>query len=153
MNAAGQCVAPEQETSSTTPVSVTVSDRQPVSGTAENRTPADAQQVLGATGTVRAAVARARLQGPRRCVVRPFSAAVRGQGIRRVTLYVNGRKVRTVTGRSVSSLRVDPRAYGTGVVRIAARVEYVAASGKRAQTLRMTVLRCASNAVLPRFAG
>ena len=53
-------------------------------------------------------------------------------------------------------MRIDPRAYATGALRITARVEYVAASGKRAQTLRATVLRCSQSraaAHRPRFAG
>ena len=109
--------------------------------------------MLGATETV---AARARMASPSRCVARTFRQVVRGTGIRRVTFTVNGRRVARVTGRrSAYAVRIDPRAYSTGALRITARVEYVAASGKRAQTLRATVLRCSESrtAARPRFAG
>ena len=94
------------------------------------------------------------MQGPKRCITRPYSQVLRGTGIKRVTMYVNGRKVRTMAGgRSKYVLRVNPAAARGGIIRIAAKVEYVAASGKRTQTLRATALRCAQQAVLPRFAG
>jgi hypothetical protein len=156
MNAAGECVPPQQETSSTPPVTVAAPAPPAVVAASENRVaPAPVVQVLGARGTVRQRVAAgARMQGPRRCVTRPFRQVLRGQGIKRVTLYVNGRKVRTFSGsRSTYAITIDPRKVRSGVLRVSARVEYVAASGKRAQTLRFTALRCAKQAVLPRFAG
>ena len=114
--------------------------------------------VLGAVGTIRASrervLANASLAAPRRCITRPYSAVLRGRGIRRVTMYVNGRKVRTMAGgRSSYALRVLPSQARGGVIRVAARVEYVAASGRRAQTLRMTALRCSGGAAPVRFAG
>ena len=146
---------PEQGTSSTPPVTQTVTaEPQPFVAAEQNRAEPAASQVLGATGTIRRVAARARMQGPKRCVVRPFRQVLRGTGIKRVTMYVNGRKVRTMRGgRSTYTLRVDPRSARGGVVRITAKVQYVAASGKRTQTLRATALRCAQQAVLPRFAG
>jgi hypothetical protein len=91
-----------------------------------------------------------------RCVSGAFQQVVRGTGIRRVTFTVNGRRVARVAGsRSAYAVRIDPRAHATGALRITARVEYVAASGRRAQTLRATVLRCSGSRVAarPRFAG
>jgi hypothetical protein len=154
MNSAGECVAPQQDIG-TPPTDVVVTTPPPVAATVANRQTAPApavSQVLGATGLVVAA--NARMQGPKRCVVRPFRQVLRGQGIKRVTMYVNGRKAQTMSGgRSSYSLLIDPRQYRTGVVRVSAKVEFVAASGKRPQTLSMTVLRCAKGAVAPRFAG
>jgi hypothetical protein len=110
-------------------------------------------QVLGATGMVRNASAK--LQGPKRCVTRPFRQVLNGRGVKRVTITVNGRTVRTFTAaRSTYAITIDPRRYRTRVLRVSARVEYVASSGKKAQTLRMTVLRCAAQAGQQvRFAG
>jgi hypothetical protein len=153
MNSAGECAEPKQQIDTPPLTVVVVENAPPVAATVANRQPAPAVgQVLGATGVVVAA--NARMQGPKRCVVRPFRQVLRGQGIKRVTMYVNGRKVQTMSGgRSSYSLLIDPRRYRTGVVRVSAKVEYVAASGRRAQTLSMTVLRCAKSAVQPRFAG
>lgn len=158
MNGGGQCVPPQQATSSTPPVTVVASDRPAVAASSESRAaPAPvAVQVLGARSTVRRqrVAASARMQGPRRCVAGPFRQVLRGQGIRRVTVFVNGRKVRTLTGtRSSYAITIDPRKVRSGVLKVTARVEYVAASGRRAQTLRATALRCAAQAVQPRFAG
>jgi hypothetical protein len=126
----------------------------------------DRQEVLGAvassapvaTGTLAAkskrVAAHASLRGLERCVTKPFKAVVRGRGIKRVTMFVNGKKVRTMAGgRSTYTLRVSPASARGGVIRVQARVEYVAASGKRTQTLSMTALRCQQGAVAPRFAG
>ena len=111
-----------------------------------------------ASGTLaaksRRVAANASLRGLKRCVTKPFTAVVRGRGIKRVTMFVNGKKVRTMAGgRTRYALRVSPAAARGGVIRVQARVEYVAASGKRAQTLSMTALRCQVGAVAPRFAG
>ena len=150
MSGAGECFTPRQEIGTPPPVVLATT---PVATSVANRAPAPAvSQVLGATGVV--VGASARMQGPKRCVVRPFRQVLRGQGIKRVTMYVNGRKVKTMSGRRSSyPLLVDPRRYRSGVVRITAKVEYLPASGRRAQTLSVTALRCARGAVLPRFTG
>jgi len=154
--------SPCTQTSSEPPVVTTTtfsappSSPTPVSVTVASRTTPGQSQVLGATGVIRKRVAaNARMQGPRRCVTRPFRQVLRGKGVKRVTILVNGKKVRTFRGaRSTYAITIDPRRYRTGVIRVSARVEYVAASGKRAQTLRLTVLRCAAVAGQQvRFAG
>ena len=159
---------PATETSSEPPVTQTTVDPTPsvsaqsaptpapvapVTVTVASRTPQGTSQVLGATGMVREA--NARMQGPKRCVTRPFRQVLNGRGVKRVTITVNGRTVRTFTAaRSTYAITIDPRKYRTRVLRVSARVEYVASSGKKAQTLRMTVLRCAAQAGQQvRFAG
>jgi hypothetical protein len=90
----------------------------------------------------------------RACASRSFPQVVRGTGIRRVTFTVNGRRLARIAGRRTSyTAKINPRAYSTGVLRITARVEYVAATGKRPQTLRVTVLRCTPNRIAPHFTG
>jgi hypothetical protein len=109
--------------------------------------------VLGARAVVGRVAARASMSGPKRCVTGSFRQVISGSGIKRVVVRVNGRVVRTLTGsRSRYVVRVRPRA---GVLRVTARVEFVAASRRPARTLRMTVLRCsAGNApAQARFAG
>jgi hypothetical protein len=61
--------------------------------------------------------------------------------------------VAVVKGADGRYVLVDPRAHGSRVLRMTARVEFVAASGRRAQTIRATVLRCAAQAQPVRFAG
>ena len=112
-------------------------------------------QVLGGRAAIRrAVVASARMSGPRRCVTRSFTQVIDGRGIRRITMRVNGRVVRRMTGgQRRYAVRIDPRRYAGGVVRVQASVEYVAASGRRAQTLSATVLRCAQQVARVRFTG
>jgi hypothetical protein len=124
-----------------TPVVVTIPSLAPTAG-----------QSLGELGEV--VPAQASIVRLKRCVAKPFSAIVRGRGIRRVTFYVNGRLVRTMSARKTRyALTVSPTAARNGVIRISARVQFVASSGKRAQTLRMTALRCAQGAIRPQFTG
>ena len=106
--------------------------------------------VLGATARVgRRVAARAGLVGPSRCVRRTFTARIRGTGIRRVTIFVNGRRVQVLRGNR-RHVRITPQGR---VTRVRARVEFVAASRRRPQTLSLTALRCAQQAVSPSFTG
>ena len=99
--------------------------------------------------------AGAQMSAPGACVKGSFVQLVRGTGIRRVTMFVNGKKVRTFNGsRSRYAVNVNPKTFGS-VMRLKARVDFVEKSGKRSKTFRMTVLRCAQAAVeqAPAFAG
>ena len=113
-------------------------------------------------GEVRGAVvrggipAKAEMNAPGTCVKSSFVSLVRGHGIRKVTMFVNGKRIRTFgKARSRYAVTVDPKRYPNGVIRLKARVEFAEASGKAPKTFRMTVLRCAQAAVqqAPAFAG
>ena len=100
--------------------------------------------------------ATAQLNAPGSCVKSSYVSLVRGKGIRRVTMFVNGKRLRTIKGaRTQYAVNVDPKRYPAGVMRLKARVDFVEASGKKSKTFRMTVLRCAKAAVqqAPAFAG
>jgi hypothetical protein len=100
--------------------------------------------------------ATARMSGPRRCVSGPFRARVSGRRIAQVTFFVDGKRRRTVKaaeGRTVFSLRVDPREQDRGAHRITAKVRFTAGSGAQARTLRLVYQRCSQGAVRPRFTG
>jgi hypothetical protein len=154
MNSEGDCVPRSRTIRARSQPPVQSTPPAAVVAVVDSRTPAPAaQDVLGIRGVVNSIAATARMRGPRQCVARPFSQVVEGEGIRRVTVYVNGRKVRTMAGRSSYSLRIDPSSQRSGVIRIAAKVEFVASSGKRAQTLRVTALRCVKGAQQVKFAG
>ncbi len=101
----------------------------------------------------RPVAAIARLGAPRRCVTGPARVTVRGTGIQKVVFRVNGRKVAVLRGRrSAYAARVTG---AKDVLRVTARVTFVAASRKPARTLRTTVLACRSSspAVAPHFTG
>jgi hypothetical protein len=120
--------------------------REPVSTTI----PSASSGVLGATTRVgRRVAARAALRGPSRCVRRTFTARIAGRGIRRVTVFVDGRRVKVLRGNRLR-VRIAPKGR---VTRVRARVEFVAASRRRPQTLSLTALRCAQQAVSPSFTG
>jgi len=116
-------------------------------------TPADG---LGTPGANDNTGASARLRGPSGCVRRPFRARVSGREIAQVTFFVDGTLRETVkakTGRTVFSLRVDPRRQNVGMHRITARVRFTAGSATKARTLRLVYQRCSTTAGRPRFTG
>jgi hypothetical protein len=97
---------------------------------------------------------RASLRGPSGCVKQAFRARVSGRSIASVTFSVDGKKVKTVSGkRGVYALKVRPGRYGFGRHKIVARVQFTAASGTAAKKLPLTFRRCAQGAVAPRFTG
>jgi hypothetical protein len=97
--------------------------------------------------------ASAAMRGPSSCVKRSFTAVVSGKGIRSVTFYANGKKVRAVaakSGQNRFALTVTPK---RGVERIQARVRFVAGARRSAKTLNMTAIRCLQRAARPQFTG
>jgi hypothetical protein len=97
---------------------------------------------------------RAVLRGPSGCVKQAFRARVRGRSIASVTFFVDGRRVKRITGTHASySLKVRPSRYGFGRHTIIARVEFIAASGTQSRRLPLTFRRCAQGTVAPRFTG
>jgi hypothetical protein len=109
------------------------------------------------SGGVTVRKGNARISGTVGCVSSTYAvAAVRGSSIRRVTFFVNGRKVRTLTKpNSGSQFRYRARS-GTlayGAYRVRAKVEFVAASGTKAKTLSLQFSRCKPRVVRPQFTG
>ena len=116
--------------------------------------PAAQQQVLGQTQ--RPPRGSARLTGPSGCVYRPFNAVVRGRQIRRVTFFLDGRRVARRNGRSGQrrfTARIRPGSLGSGVHRVTARVQFRTASRTRSRTLVLSFQRCVRLAPSPRFTG
>lgn len=111
----------------------------------------DEIQVLGE----QALSGRAALSGASGCTSRAFNATVRGRQIRRVTFYVDGRRMKVVNaraGRTRFTARVSPAGRSYGVHRVTARVVFVRASGTRARTLVLAFQRCGRQAA-PVFTG
>ena len=115
--------------------------------------PAPQQQVLGANAQ-RQVRGSARLRGPSGCVYRPFNAVVSGRQIRRVTYFVDGRRVARRAARSGQTrftARIRPGALRPGVHRVTARVVFRA--GTRPRTLVLSFQRCVPQDPSPRFTG
>ena len=117
--------------------------------------PAPQQQVLAAEqqSTPRG---RARLSGPSGCVYKPFNATVRGRQIRRVTFFVDGRRIvirKAKSGQRTFKARIRPSRLSVGVHRVTARVVFRTASRTRARTLVLSFQHCARLAPSPRFTG
>ena len=100
-----------------------------------------------------------RLRGPQRCAGTPFRTRVTGRQIAQVAFFVDGKHRQTVKakpGRTVFSLRVDPRGQDSRVHRITARIRFRASSGAAARTLRLVYTRCSkpgAGVTPPRFTG
>jgi hypothetical protein len=104
----------------------------------------------------RASSGRASLSRPSGCIIGPkVAVSVRGKGIARVTFWVDGRRMATVTrarqGRY--SLVLDTRKVKVGSHRVTARVWFKASAATRSKTLRTRFLRCGTTAVSPSFTG
>jgi plastocyanin len=118
-------------------------------------TPVAGQQVLAAQEQA-APHGRARLKGPSGCVYRPFNATVSGRQIRRVTFFVDGRRIvirKAKQGQRTFKARIRPGRLSIGVHRVTARVVFRSASRTRARTLVLSFQHCARLAPSPRFTG
>jgi hypothetical protein len=118
-------------------------------------TPKPQQQVLAAEQQA-TPHGRARLSGPSGCVYKPFNATVRGRQIRRVTFFVDGRRIvirKAKSGQRTFKARIRPGRLSVGVHRVTARVVFRTASRTRARTLVLSFQHCARLAPSPRFTG
>jgi hypothetical protein len=99
----------------------------------------------------------ARLSGPSGCpTTSAVAATVSGRRIVKVTFYVDGRKVKTLTkanrnGRWVLPMNVKRFAFGTHRVRVT--VQFARSSQTKARTLRLSFSRCHPAVVKPQFTG
>lgn len=101
-----------------------------------------------------------RLQGPQGCVRGKFHASVKSAGVASVSFYLDGHKLRRMTAhsarRGLLSITIDPTRLNLGPHRLLARITMVkspTASRAVSASRTMTVLRCASAAITPKFTG
>jgi hypothetical protein len=125
--------------------------------------PADQPPAVQAVSPqVRVSPARVRpgsvkLRGPSGCpTTSAVAAAVSGRRIVKVTFYVDGKKVKTLTkpnrdGRWVLPMNVKRFAFGTHRVRVT--VQFARSSQTKARTLRLSFSRCHPAVVKPQFTG
>jgi hypothetical protein len=90
-------------------------------------------------------------------ITSPVTLRVRGRQIRRVTFFVDGRRVASVSRASSAGLytaQVDPRRLRVGAHRVRARVQFRSGAGP-ARTVSMSFRTCArpTQAVQPHFTG
>ena len=79
---------------------------------------------------------------------------ISGRSLRRVTLFVNGHRVRSVavrSGRRSITIAVPLRRSGSVRQRLTARVSF--RNGTRSRTLTAHATRCAQAPVVPQFTG
>jgi hypothetical protein len=137
---------PPPEEPPTTPPTVTPPATTP---------PAASPQVRVSPARVRPGSAE--LSGPSGCPrTTAVAASVSGRRIVKVTFYVDGKKVKTLTkanrnGRWVLPMNMKRFAFGTHRVRVV--VQFAKSSQTKAKTLRLSFNRCHSAAVRPQFTG
>jgi hypothetical protein len=98
----------------------------------------------------------ARISGESGCVTKNFSVTVTGQQIRRVTFYLDGKKIKSLTKPNIGRLyriAVRPKALKRGSHRIVAKTTFTTASGTPGRSLRVVFQRCARAAGAPQFTG
>ena len=110
------------------------------------------ETVLAAKGCVSGTVT---LAGATGCARRPFKARLAAPGVARVTFYLDGRKLRTMTAGQARSGRflvdVNPLKLSYGVHRLTAKITLTCAHKQIARTL--TFVHCHPPVTKPRFTG
>jgi len=119
-------------------------------------TPAAARAAVLAS-VARRARGTAAIAGARTCPIRSVPLRVRGRLIRRVTFFVDGRRVGAVTRANAAGqfqVRVDPRRMRAGTHRVRAVVQFRSGAGP-SRTLRTSLRVCARpvRQVQPSFTG
>jgi hypothetical protein len=130
----------------------------PATGTPPNCTPPPVSGVLPQTPTSGTTPrGTARLRGTVGCATAQYANAyITGSQIRRVTFYVNGKKVKTVSKPDAVRrylLRYTVKPLKIGSYKVRARVEFTPASRTSAKTFNLQFSRCAPRGVLPTFTG
>lgn len=126
-----------------------------VLGTIASTNPVGKNGVLGfASATIPA------LRGPQGCVRGPFLVSIRAKGVSSVVFYLDGHKLKTLTSKNARkgllSVRIDPSKLRIGAHHVQARITMTkaSASAKAVKATRsLTIVRCHSSSVTPRFTG
>jgi hypothetical protein len=114
------------------------------------------QIVVAPETVVQVTPGTAKLRGPTGCPTGASMATVTGKRITKVTFYVDGKKVKTVTrpdSKGRWSLGINPRKYAFGAHKVRVMVEFAADSGTKAKTLQLSFNRCRPAIVKPKFTG
>ena len=85
-----------------------------------------------------------------------FHVTVNGRNIRRVTFYLDGKKLRSLTKPNAGTryrIAVRPDELQRGTHRVIAKTSFTAASGTPTRSLRVVFQRCGRSASAPKFTG
>jgi hypothetical protein len=100
------------------------------------------------------------LSVPHGCVRSSFRASIKSAGVRSVSFYMDGHKLKTLTARNARkgrlTITIDPTKLSVGSHRLLAKITMNPASSSakaRHATRTSTVLRCSSAVLTPRFTG
>jgi hypothetical protein len=100
------------------------------------------------------------LSVPHGCVRSSFRASIKSAGVRSVSFYMDGHKLKTLTARNARkgrlTIAIDPTQLSVGSHRLLAKITMNPASSSakaRHATRTSTVLRCSSAVLTPRFTG
>lgn len=100
------------------------------------------------------------LKGPQGCVRGDFTASIRATGVSGVTFYLDGRRIARLTYRNAHrgllSVRINPASLRVGVHRLLAQItmKQSSPSAQAARAARrLTVIRCGSSVITPKFTG
>jgi hypothetical protein len=114
--------------------------------------PASGNQPENKTGTTPRSTAR--LSAPRRCVRGRYSIRVAGRQVSSIAVSLNGRRVKTVRGRSgTATYTVTMPVSKSRIQRVTALVRFRPGVAPSRRTLRATMVRCRVAQAIPRFAG
>jgi hypothetical protein len=125
---------------------------------AAGTSPSTAQPPQSAVSPARVRPGSARLRGPSGCpTTSAVAATVTGRRIVKVTFYVDGKKVKTLTRANASGgrwvLPMNVKRFAFGSHRVQARVQFARSSQTRSRTLRLSFSRCHPANVRPNFTG
>jgi hypothetical protein len=100
------------------------------------------------------------LNGPHGCVRSSFKASVKSAGVSSVGFYMDRRKLKSMTSKSARNGRltiaINPAGLSVGPHKLLAKITMTPTSAgakARRATRSMTVLRCSSAVLTPRFTG
>lgn len=143
----------EQEKTTTT-TATTPTPAGGTLGTKTTETPGKTGVEAFASGTVPS------LKGPQGCVRSSFRASIKSAGVASVIFYLDGHKLRKLTAHSAHggllSVAIDPTKLKVGAHRLQAKITMIKATtaAKAVQASRsITIVRCRSNVVSPKFTG
>ncbi|HYM55091.1 MAG TPA: hypothetical protein VES97_06990, partial [Solirubrobacteraceae bacterium] len=100
------------------------------------------------------------LRGPQGCVRGRFTVSMHSTGVRSVTFYLDGHKLKTLTARNARrgllAITIDATRLKLGAHRVLAKIT-MAPAASAAKSVRasrtLTVVRCGSSILTPKFTG
>jgi hypothetical protein len=99
------------------------------------------------------------LKGPQGCVRHDFRVSLKAAGVARVTFYLDGHKLRTLTAKNAHkgllTLLIDPDKLKVGTHKLKASItmKHTGSTKPKQGTRTVRILRCSSAALTPKFTG